>query len=348
MTAKKRARLPRPAQLRKQIQSTAAAILEADPDPGVRCRLLRDVFQLADEHPDHRAACQTLEQSEHIQRLITTQQADGGWGRFHTRDSRTNAPVPTTEWAVERALALGMSRRRPLLRRAARHAYDLLTWKAPFPDPAEKNQRWRLGWRLFTAAVLARLDPQNPILDSEQSMWLKIASRTFASGSYNPTDEMHAHNQLTGTEMRDSYLVLNGRYQLVLLGSVADRLPEPTERALLAWLWQYPYGVGYYQVPLGLPAPKTPSRMERWLASHELLMHTFPRWASQARPVLAWLWQQRQPDGLWDFGARTAGTAALPLSESWRRAGRRQVDWTVRILALIQAALPAARPGETP
>lgn len=340
MAAKKLVVLPPAAQLLDQILSIGTSILEAGPDPGVRCRLLRDVFRLGEEHPDVQAACRALEQGKHIQVLKSNQHADGGWGRFHSRNSRHHHPVPTTEWAVERALALGMSLRRPLLRRAARHAYDLLTWKLPFPDPAEKNRRWQVGRRLFAAALLARLDPNNPILHSEQNMWLEIATRTFARGRYNSMAEMHAHDQLTGADMRDSYLVINGRYQLILLGSIVTRLPELTERALLAWLWKHPRGVGYYDVPLGLPAPEMPGPLERWLASHELLLRAFPLWAIQASPVLSWLWGQRQNDGFWDFGPRASGTASLPLSASWRRTGSRQVDWTVRILALLRSAIP--------
>lgn len=326
-------------ELLDQILQMGTAMLHAESDPGVRCRLLRDVLRLPDNHPDVQAACRDLDQSQHVQLLKTSQHADGGWGRFHSRDSRAQQAVPTTEWAVERALALGMDPRRPLLRRAARHAFDLLTWKIPFPDPAEKNKRWQVGWRLFTAAVLARLEPHNPILASEQGVWLEIASRTFARGRYNSMAEMHAHDQLTGADMRGTYLVLNGRYQLTLLGSVASRLGESTERALLAWLWQHPQGVGYYHIPLKLPAPESPGSLERWLASHELLLRAFSGWSHQAAPVLDWIWQQRQPDGLWDFGRRAAGTATLPLSTSWRRVQRRQIDWTVRILALLRASV---------
>lgn len=88
---------------------------------------------------------------------------------------------------------------------------------------------------------------------------------------------------------------------------------------------------------------RTPDRVEkthRWdiymplmLAALELLSEY-----SQARPILTfaagWLTDQ-MVDGRWDMGTLVKDGAYFPLSDSWRSSGTREVDCTVRILALL-------------
>jgi hypothetical protein len=328
-----------PDALLSEVLRLAQGILRSGPDPAVRCRLLCEVLRLADDDPALEESRSDLQNSRHIQLLAQAQQPDGGWGRFHSRDSQIRTRVPTTEWAVERALALGMRPAAPLLKRAARHIYEMLTWKEEFPDPPEKNDRWPLGMRLFMAATLASLQPANPILVKERSLWRNIASLTFYSGRYSARAEIRAHQELTGASVAVSYLVLNGRYQVILLGCVRGFLSPDLEQDYVSWLWDLPQGIGYFGVPLPPPAPSRAGDFERWLASHMLLSRYFPDWAEHAEPLIGWLWDQRIANGGWDFGPRAAGMPYLPLSDSWRRPDNRATDWTVRILILTRRYL---------
>jgi hypothetical protein len=328
---------PPPAELLAYTHARAFAMLAENPDPGLQARLRRDVLAEGQALAGDRLLLRALQESVHIQQLALEQQVDGGWGRFHSRNSSLKRRVPTTEWAVARALALGLPPNTSLLRKSARYIQGLLTWKLPFPDPPEVNDRWPLGRRLFSAATLARLDPENPQVQQERTLWLEIASRTFASGRYRAGAERGAHAELTGASVENSYLRLNGHYQLRLLGSGTGGLPERLDRPLVEWLWSLPQGVGYYRQKLGLPAPVTPAGMDNWLASHELLACCSPYWARRAEDVLRWLWDQRQPDGYWDFGPRPPCSPRLPLSESWRSSANRRRDWTARLLALLAA-----------
>lgn len=335
MAGSSTSKFPPPSELLGILRSQAEEMLAGELDPGVLARLRRDV--LGQETASDRALLRELQGSVHIQQLDLEQQQDGGWGRFHSRDSSQKRRVPTTEWAVARALALGLPPRTPMLRRASRYIQGLLTWKLPFPDPPEVNDRWPVGRRLFSAATLARLEPQNLQVQQERSLWQEIATRTFASGRYRAGAERGAHDELTGASAENSYLRLNGHYQLRLLGSAPEGLPERLDQPLVEWLWSLPQGIGYYSQKLGLPAPEAPTAFDNWLASHELLASCSTHWPARADRVLRWLWGQRQPDGCWDFGPRPPGSPRLPLSESWRSPASRRRDWTARVLALLAA-----------
>jgi len=248
-------------------------------------------------------------------------------------DSRARHKIPTTEVGVERALALGLDVSHPILSKATRYLVGLLEGPlADFPDPPEKNDRWATGARLFTAAALALVQPDRPILDDVWNLWLSIAQRTFAAGRYDAGAEIQAHRELTGATVRGSCLVLSGRHQLALLSSRPDDLPRDLEKALLDWVWHKEGGIGYLGVRLFSPDGYLDTcRLDCWLASLELLSG-FPGWREQAEDAIRWLWDRRTPEGLWDFGPQTS----VRLSETWRKGLARQFDWTTRVLALLR------------
>jgi hypothetical protein len=318
------------------IQEVASRILEQHPGPVVRYRLLRDVLHRPPDDPEVAQARKHLDESRCVQELAAEQWPDGSWGRFHSMDTQRRQRIPTTEAGVERAQALGLDRSHPILERACRYIVEVMTGERPFPDYPERNDRWPTGQRLFLAATLSRIQPDHPLLDEDRRLWLEVASRTFRSGAYRAEDEVRAHAELTGATVQDSYLVLNGRYQLELLGSMPGLLPEELERALLRWLWNRPDGIGYLEVSLSAPPPHgKPGLIDRWLASLELLARGFPAWVDLARLPLDWLRAQRSEGGLWDLGPRSAASAYLPLSDSWRRRQDRVLDWTTRVLVLL-------------
>jgi hypothetical protein len=223
---------------------------------------------------------------------------------------------------VERALALGLNTEHPILHKAAQYLLNLLNGKIKFPDYQEKNDRWPTGERMFVASTLALIHPEHPILDSDRELWLEITRRTFQSGEYSEEDEIRAHAEITGATVQDSYLIIRSKYQLNILGSVPGTLPVLLGKALLAWLWQRPDGIGYLTEPLANPPLGKSSKMDRWLTSHEILTRLFPSWKDFARDVIAWLWGQRDEYSFWDFGPKPASIATFPLSDTWRQPHR--------------------------
>jgi hypothetical protein len=77
-----------------------------------------------------------------------------------------------------------------------------------------------------------------------------------------------------------------------------------------------------------------PGPVDRWFTSHELLSH-FPVWRNMAEETVEWLWENQNPEGIWDFGTRSPSSAFMPLSETWRKKGVRRLDWTTRVLLLL-------------
>jgi len=175
-----------------------------------------------------------------------------------------------------------------------------------------------------------------PVLDEPWRLWVEIAERTFVSGEYDEEAEIRAHEALTGASVKDSYLVLNNRYQLELLVSRVDRLPRTVESALFDWVWHKSDGIGYLEIPLAnLPRKFTAGTLDRLFTSIEILRY-FPSWRKHAQNVIDWLWAQKNNADLWDLGQRAGMTVNFPLSENWREAKRRQHDWSTRVLALLR------------
>jgi hypothetical protein len=304
------------------------------PDPSVRVRLLRDGLQAPSGDVRIQAAREALEDSVHVALLRNEQRGDGSWGRLHSRDTAARQSIPTTEWAVERAVAIGLDVSHPILDAAAAYLAGVVTGRVIPSDPPEKNDRWATGVCLFAASTVARIDPNHPAIDPVWALWHEIARRTFASGSYSADDEADAHSELTGASVRGTYLILSNRYALSLLAARVDRMDEGLAQAVARWVWSHPRGVGYLEAPLSAPPAALPAGiLERFLLSHEIVAG-FSRIGAPTGPLADWFGEHRRADGLWDLGPRASWTSALPLSESWRRSDARAIDWTTRILAL--------------
>jgi hypothetical protein len=320
---------------KREITGIANAILENNPSPVVKYRLLRDVLKLPCSSHELSAAYDDLQTSQFIQTLAQQQRPDGSWGRFHSRNSKERHTILTTEIGVERALSLGLDHRHEILQRASDHICKVLNKTIPFPDPPEKNERWEIGTRLFAASTLSLITPAHPNLDRDRALWKEIANWTFQSGEYCEEDEIKAHLDLTGVSMQNTYLIISGKYPLNILGSTPKLLSSKTEEALLKWLWKRPTGIGYLTVSLDRP-PQTQNRVDPWLASYELLARGFPGWVNIAQDSMRWLWDQRNSEGLWDFGSKPLSLANLPLSDTWQKKNDRIADWTTRVLCLMQ------------
>ena len=318
------------------IDEIAEGILARDPGTDGRIHLLRDALQRPPHSPEVVQAREDLATSRRVQELQREQWNDGSWGRLHSQDSSAGQKIGATEVGVERALALGLDAAHSVLYKASRYLTGILEGRILCRDRAEKNDRWDTGVRLFSAATLAWIQPDLPVLDAVWELWMNLARRTFASGAYDPEAEIRAHRELTGASVQHSYLVLDSKYALALLGARAAALPRDLEAALLRWVWHKEDGIGYLEEKVSrLPGPGESGHFERWFASLELLSR-FPVWRELASDVIRWFWDTRTPAGLWDFGPRSNLSIVLPLSESWRRQRARQVDWTTRVLVLLR------------
>ena len=272
---------------RNLVQQCAEAILHLEPDPIPKHLILRDVLHRSPEDPELVEVKQQSLRSKWVAALAAEQQPNGGWSRFHSMNSKARHKIPTTEFGVSRALTLGLTKDDTVLHKAQSYLEGLLAGTIAWPEDEgkEPNDRWATGEEMFVSATLALLTPDHPILVPVMRKWCWIAEATFASGSYDPEAEWHAHCQLTGaTSMRNSYLVLDNRYALTILGSAGDMLNPQTEKKLLDWLWTRPRGVGYLQVPLNsVLTHLSPRSLGRWFESQDILQR-FPSWHRKIDP----------------------------------------------------------------
>jgi len=123
------------------IHSEALRVLRSASNPSVRVCLLRDVLGVPSDDRRLAEAREALPESIHVDRLMQEQRPDGGWGRLHSRDRSIRCAVPTTEWGVERAVALGLDASSNSLSRAADYLARVIDGRLTPSDRPEKNDR---------------------------------------------------------------------------------------------------------------------------------------------------------------------------------------------------------------
>jgi hypothetical protein len=307
--------------------------------------LLRDVLGVSPDEKRYRQAQRALRGSRWIQLLEAEQGADGSWGRFHTQDTKKKTRFPTSEFAIMRGLSLGLDKTAPVFRRAIDDMRRVLRGEARWSDTYEKHPHFVVAVRMFTAAYLALIDPDDPILDTVWADWFAILQRTCASGAYDVEEERNASLALLGTDVSDSAVGLRSVHTVNLLAARSARIPADVQRAWLAHLWSEPAGLKYVEADLAsLPEDIEDRVLSPWLRTLEAVSG-LEGWTEHSDDAVTWLWQQRSANGLWDFGSRHPRSYYFPLSESWRKRGTRAIDCTTRVLALLRRHTEASIAG---
>jgi hypothetical protein len=302
-------------------------ILDRQPNAVVRFRILRDVLQRTRGSSDLEAARREMLSHPWVKELADAQQADGSWGRFHSMDSTLKTRFPTSETAIRRALALGLDKDTPNLKKSVRFMENVLTGKSVWSDRVEKSEGWAIGVETITAGTLAQVDSSHPAITKSWHYWVEIAERSFPDGKYDSKAEWQAHKDLRGIGI----IYLRSRYTtLTLLG--ARKLPSSLDRRIMEWIWNDPEGIGYLGADMNHPQQFC---VFNWLESLEILS-CFQSSRDVTAKAADWLWQQRDADGLWDFGSKISKSFYFPLSDDWRKPGNRSMDHSTRVLALLQ------------
>ena len=346
----------------EQIRELAAAIVEATESPALRVHLLRDLLDVPPDDPRVTEAAEALEESRWIRQLAADQHEDGGWGAVHTATYPRTQSIPTTEVAIDRAVALGLPRSHPILERAAGYLRDVLDGRSRFPEGDPEAHVWRIAHAIITGAKLAQIAPDDPRVRTLRNVWAKVFARAFRSGSHDLAAEREAHHKLLGVPIEARSWLMYGeyhdghhlcKYRTALIASLPNEvgarpneLNPDAERVLLRTACEAEYSLTYFHTPLSKPPKPHPSKVNAWLASWELLAG-FRFWCEVAEDAMAWLCSRRGRDGYWDFGPRPTVALfvpwVLPFSESWRQKSARKFDWTARVLLLLNAYLRGDR-----
>lgn len=312
----------------KHLQQTANRLLGAQPDSVVAYRLLRQVLRRAPNDPQLVAAKKLASSSKWVSQLEQSQLPSGSWGRFHTQDTKKKTVFRTTEEAIDRAFALGLEPADHCLARAHVYIQAVLNGKAEIPDWQEKNAAFPVLIKFILAGRLAQIDPLDPLLDLYREYLVEVANQAFSSGNYRLDDEKQAYLRLSSIHVTRGFL--QSQHALWILS--ARQLPYIMDMALVDWIWNKPDGIGY----LGAALPEfSSSHFWYWLRSISLISR-FIAWREIALETLNRLWDQRDDDGLWDFGPKVSRSIDFPLSDSWRESVKRKMDYSTCILALLR------------
>jgi len=309
------------------------------PDPIPRFRLLRDVLRLDPADAAYQGAEENIKKSKWVCLLQNTQQADGTWGRFHTRDTRLKQPFPTTEIAITIALDTGLDKNDPIVHKALGRILDYVDGKTSWPDPAEKHDNplaWLVWVQHFSAAVVAQIDQYHPSLGKFWSLWAEALKAAFHSETYDRKREIEALNTLLKCRMKDP-VPFHKKYPLLILSATDQRLPERLERMLLSFVMNSPTGIYYvYDRKISLLPAIHSKGFWSWVRAQKMLSR-FRLWRELSEDAVNWIWDQRTKEGFWDSGSKTARMpySSFPLSESWRRPENRIIDCSVELLTLL-------------
>lgn len=334
------------------ILETAQKIIAANPEPVVKYRLLRDVLCVDSENDELKQVKTQIANNKWVQQLQEEQWDDGSWGRFHTQDTQLKQKITTTEVGISRSIHLGLDLEHAIVRKARDYCVQILTNQVKIRDQVERSWGiawWNTGIQKIVAASLAQIQPDHPVLDPIRQFWLNILIKSFPNGVYDRNSEIKAHLKARHIDQarlskyaltsikKNRALQMFDKYSVYLLGTDVSLIPPICEKSYFKELWER--GIGYLEVP-----PKTSptihvdnkSKFGTWLTSLELLSF-FPTWNTYVKNHMEWIWNQRNKEGFWDFGAVSPiNRTALPLSSSWRKKNARIFDWTTRILIILR------------
>lgn len=310
----------------------------SDLEPVPRFKLLTEVLGKNASNGEVADILQEVEEVRWVKDLEDEQQDDGGWQRFHSRDTKVRAKVPTSEYAIERALALGLPLKTKVLTSAHTYMGRILKEEIPFPDPPESNPRWQWGTQLFTAAYMSRLEPHHEELIPHHQVWMNIVESAFQSGIYRLEDELSAHEDLTGLE-DVKYLRINSKYHVMLIQAIQMQMEPELLTKYIDWLLHE--GIGYIhpnRAITPIPLDERPSYLDTsWFASLELLAG-FDVASSVLKNHVDWIYTSHV-EKHWDFFGRSPSSVHFPYSKSWKDPENVTMDWSTRVLVLLKKIL---------
>ena len=317
-----------------EITDLGGQLLNMNPDPAPRFRIMRDVLKLPQDDALFVQAKQDMLKSKWVMELAEEQWENGSWGRFHTQNTKVKHKIITTEWAISRGLELGLDKNDEIFKKTIAHMENMLNGVELPLDNEEHHYGFRIAFAYLIAGNLSKIDPVHPLLPQKSKYCADCTIRAFQSGQYDEKDWTEAYMELNEVMLR-LFMI----HPLLLLQSEEGILPENIELKLLNWIWNRPEGIYYItnHCPNNYQDIGSGS-FHYWLRGVELLSN-FKHWRDFATGTIVWLNDQRGDDGLWDYGKDANSIIFGHYSESWRNRMNRKIDCSTRILALMRKYL---------
>ena len=304
--------------------------------PSVRHRVLQFIGETK-ENKTYDKLHEEFLRSDIVEELYNEQEEDGGWGKLRSKDYSVKAKFPTSEVAIKRCLYIGLTYDdRDLLFMANEYLESILqgTGREKFQFKNERAMPW------VTAEVceyIEMIKPNNPLCDSTIDKWRYIAERAFEDEEYSYERDCAAQHEIFLT--REARLV---PMQIGLLLKRRDELPGNLEAAMLHYYGEMAYHNGYFwhECPEKLPDEFIGKKTRRWFHSFNFI-NQFRGSAEYLSRAVEWLLENRNVDGLWDYGPQVKDPwgyfGYFSTNRSYKH--NRVVDCTMEILSFMRTYL---------
>jgi hypothetical protein len=166
--------------------------------------------------------------------LKEEQELNGGWGRFHSMDSKSKKKIKTTEQAMLKLYLLGMNQTDEVAKKGLDYCVYILNNLNEFPDRYEKSERFKDGVEIFIASKIALFGSSDNKYLEVVNKWKCLLLAAFGEGDYN---EKNLLEEATRLNMEYGFYVsLNSLNAMELFLGNLDILPKDVQMNYLKWL----------------------------------------------------------------------------------------------------------------
>jgi hypothetical protein len=274
-------------------------------------------------------------ESKWVRQIVALQQADGSWGHFHTLSRPTPDRPITTEQALRRLRALGLTRDDEPIQKALAYMRGVLLGSHRPPDRRERVVNWDAFEKHIMAAWILIFQPDDPLALPVARMWAEIAAPSFHGGTFDIETYADGYRRRIPALHAGERLITP--YQFYMVNLLKGQLDRETEARYVDSVIGNPSGIYYvYGAKIAdLPAQFASRQTGAYLAALEQLAG-YACAGEKLRFAVDWLLRNRDQNGEWDIGTSAKDGVNFPLSDSWRNPEDRRRDCTARIEKLLK------------
>lgn len=266
--------------------------------------------------------------SKWVELLKTNQHEDGGYGRFHSRNSKIKQKFPTTETAINSIELLDLQRGNLLVDKLCDYMEKILKREVEWPDGFERNKWYRPAQPVFVSSKLSTFGSDCKELMEVFNCWHTILKEAFADGEYNTERTDKIAKDLLGCSIDGSYIGLNSIYLVEFFSNMQAEISEELKQNYLKWLHHNGKMIGYTSVILNQGLSNDFSELYRVY----FFLSKFSCFKKEFEEELNRLKDKRDQDGFWNFGN---DFSCQRLSDDWKSQDKMNIDHTVMALLLF-------------
>ena len=238
--------------------------------------------------------------SDIVEELYKTQDYNGGWGKLRDKDYSAKDKFPCSMTAINRCLYIGLTiEDRDILLLAYEYLEEFLkgTSKEKLYNKNERAVPWQTA---VICEMIETIKPYNELCEQTYDEWLYIVSCAYEDGEYSYERERTAQHEVFWT--RENGLI---PMQFGLLLKRRERVSLEIETAMLRHHGKHAYHHGHFwdKTPEKLPENFVTDKTRRWFHTFNYI-NQFRGSALYLADSVNWLMENRNADGLWDWGTQ--------------------------------------------